>query len=46
MKHSRFFGNRIPAILLALLIICPLNALADNTWSYHQESDSLTNRTV
>lgn len=29
----------------ALLIICPINALADNTWSYHQESDSLTNQT-
>ena len=45
MKHSRFFGNSTPAILLALLIVCPLNALADNTWSYHQESDSLTNQT-
>ena len=45
MKHSRFFGNSTPAILLALLIACPLNALADNTWSYHQESDSLTNQT-
>ncbi len=30
--------------MLALLIICPLNAFADNTWSYHQESDRLTNR--
>jgi hypothetical protein len=45
MKHRRIFGNRIPAVLLALLIICPLNAFADNTWSYHQESDSLTNKT-
>lgn len=44
MKHRRIFGNRIPAILLALLIIFPLNAFADNTWSYHQESDRLTNR--
>lgn len=44
MKHRRIFGNRIPVILLALLIICPLNAFADNTWSYHQESDRLTNR--
>jgi len=44
MKHRRIFGNLITAILLALLIICPLNAFADNTWSYHQESDRLTNR--
>ena len=45
MKHSRFFGNCNQAIGLALLIACPLAALADNTWSYHQESDSLTNQT-
>jgi hypothetical protein len=45
MKHNRFFGNNAPAILLGLLIACPLNALAANTWSYHQESDSLTNQT-
>ena len=45
MKHNRFFGNNAPAILLGLLIACPLNALADNIWSYHQESDSLTNQT-
>jgi hypothetical protein len=45
MKQSRFFGNSTPAILLAFLIACPLNTLADNTWSYHQKSDSLTNQT-
>lgn len=46
MKHSRFFGNSALAIImLELLIACPLNALATNTWSYHQESDSLTNQT-
>lgn len=45
MKHSRFFGNSTLAIMLALLIACPLNAFADDTWSYHQESDSLTNQT-
>ena len=45
MKHSRFFGNCNQAIGLALFIACPLAALADNTWSYHQESDSLTNQT-
>ena len=45
MNHSRFFGNSTSAILLALFIACPLNSSADNTWSYHQESDSLTNQT-
>ena len=46
MKHSRFFGNSALAIImLELLIACPLNALAANTWNYHQESDSLTNQT-
>jgi hypothetical protein len=45
MKYSRFIGNSTPAIGLALLIVCPLNALADNTWGYHQENDSLTNQT-
>jgi hypothetical protein len=45
MKQRRFFGNSTPEIMLALLIACPLNALADKTWSYHQEIDSLTNQT-
>jgi len=45
MKHNCFFGNNAPAILLGLLVACPLNALADNTWSYHQENDNLTNQT-
>jgi hypothetical protein len=30
---------------LALLFFCPFSVSADNTWSYHQESDRLTNRT-
>ena len=45
MKHNRFSGISNQAIWLALLIVCPLSALANNTWSYHQESDRLTNRT-
>ncbi|MEI7996047.1 MAG: hypothetical protein WCH01_14210, partial [Methylococcaceae bacterium] len=45
MKHCRYFGHSTPAKLLLLLIACPLSALADNTWSYHQESDSLSNKT-
>jgi len=31
--------------VLALLIACPINTWADNTWSYQQESDRLSNRT-
>jgi len=45
MKQSRFFGNSTPAIILAILIVFTSNAFAGNTWSYHQETDSLTNRT-
>jgi hypothetical protein len=45
MKHSRFFGNSTLAIMMAPLMACPLNAFADNTWSYHQISDDLTNQT-
>ena len=45
MKHNRFFGTSTLAIMLGLVITCPLNALADNPWSYHQEKDSLTNQT-
>jgi hypothetical protein len=41
MKYNR----STLTIMLGLLIACPLNALADNAWSYHQESDSLTNQT-
>ena len=45
MKHCRFFGNRAPAIILVLLMVLPVNTRAADTWNYHQESDSLTNRT-
>lgn len=45
MRLGSFFGKTIKRIILAALIFCPFSALADNTWSYHQESDRLTNRT-
>lgn len=32
-------------LLLALLISYPFNVFANDTWSYHQESDRLSNRT-
>ena len=45
MKQNRFSSNSYHIIWLALLIVCPLTALANNAWSYHQEIDRLTNRT-
>ena len=45
MKLSSFSGKIIKRIILAPLIFCSFDALADNSWSYHQESDRLTNRT-
>jgi len=45
MKHSCFFGHSTQTVVLALLIACPINTWADNTWSYQQESDRLSNRT-
>ncbi|MEI6066569.1 MAG: hypothetical protein WCP96_04480 [Methylococcaceae bacterium] len=45
MNHNRFFGNSTLVLLFGFLITHSLNTLADNTWSYHQESDSLTNQT-
>ena len=32
-------------LILALLMSCPFNVFAANTWSYHQENDRLSNRT-
>jgi hypothetical protein len=45
MKHLRYFGYSTPVALLVLLFICPMTALADNSWSYHQEIDSSSNKT-
>jgi len=42
---------RLPAIklakplILALLASCPFSVFAANTWSYHQQTDNLNNRT-
>ncbi|MFA6051372.1 MAG: hypothetical protein WC762_02150 [Methylobacter sp.] len=45
MRLGSFFGKTIKRIILASFIFCSFSALADNTWSYHQESDRLINRT-
>ncbi len=45
MRLGSFFGKTIKRIILVILISCSFDALADNVWSYHQESDRLTNRT-
>lgn len=38
------FNKTARRLLLALLIFCPFSVVAAETWSYHQESDRLTNR--
>ncbi|MFA6162371.1 MAG: hypothetical protein WC685_02965 [Methylobacter sp.] len=44
MKLSSFFHKTIKRIILPALMSYSFCALADNSWSYHQESDRLTNR--
>lgn len=39
------FSKTAQQLIPALLFFCSFNVFADNTWSYHQESDRLTNRT-
>lgn len=39
------FNKTAQRLILALLIFGSFNAFADDTWSYHQESDRLSNRT-
>lgn len=43
MNHRRFFCTNASIFVLALIF--PLTARPDNTWSYHQENDNLTNQT-
>ena len=47
MKHKCLltFTQTVQTFIPALLILCPLSVAADNTWSYHQESDRLSNKT-
>lgn len=45
MKYNCFFGNTLQLLILAVWIICPFKALAATAWSYHQETDPLTNLT-
>ncbi len=48
MKHKRLltFNQAVQTFIPALLILCPLPVVADNTWSYHQETDRLNNKTI
>jgi len=39
------FHETVQRLILALLIVYPFNADAANAWSYHQESDRLSNKT-
>lgn len=46
MKHKRLLTfNKAAHFIPALLILCPLYVAADNTWSYRQETDRLSNKT-
>lgn len=45
MNHRHFLKQSTLANLIGALMLCPLNAWADNNWSYQQKSDSLTNQT-
>jgi hypothetical protein len=45
MKHHPFLKQPTLANIMGVMMICPLNAMADNNWSYQQKSDSLTNQT-
>lgn len=42
---SALFDKTASRFILALLIFCPINVFAANTWSYHQETDRLSNET-
>ncbi|TAN66288.1 MAG: hypothetical protein EPN17_14440 [Methylobacter sp.] len=44
LPDYRSFNKAAQRLIVALLFFCPLSAFADNTWSYHQESDRLSNR--
>jgi len=44
-RYAVLFGKTAHQLILALLIFSPLTVSAANTWSYHQESDRLSNRT-
>ena len=45
MNHRNFLKRRALSQLIALLMACQSDVWADNNWSYHQNSDSLTNQT-
>ena len=45
MNHRHFLKRRTLSQLIALLMACQSDVWADNNWSYHQNSDSLTNQT-
>ncbi len=44
-RYAALFNQAARRLTLALLIACPFNLFAANTWSYHQENDRSSNRT-
>ncbi len=45
LSHYTPSNKTAKPLILALLFFCPFNIFAANTWSYHQKSDQLSNRT-
>lgn len=43
MKCNCFFNRGIRLLIGAVCIFCPLPGLADSTWSYHKDTDRLSN---
>jgi uncharacterized protein YoaH (UPF0181 family) len=43
MKCNCFFDHSIRLLIGAVCIFCPLKGLADSTWSYHKDTDRLSN---
>jgi hypothetical protein len=43
--NAAISGKNAQRFFLVLLVFCSFNTSAANTWSYHQESDRLNNRT-
>jgi hypothetical protein len=44
IPSTALFNKAARRLLLALLFLCPFTVVVADTWSYHQESDRLTNR--
>ncbi len=44
LSHTFVLPCHTPKLIMALLVCCSFTVYADNTWSYHQENDRLSNK--